>query len=360
MKILKIHMHRNIVLLILFFSALNILNSLFFKYVPLPMSENQILYIYSSLAQVIGALLGLTIAGYSVIDSKNKKSISSDNSAAEYIEEIQKEQFAAFAGITFLSLADLILCFLVLSSYRKYICFASWLMNESIIIFLAIITETIVFTKYLNPEGIKKLGSQDKAIYNDQSFSDESSLSLSQFITYYNLLEKIMKDYACELIDTPKSSYKITMTDGLNILIEHEIISSQTANVINELRHYRNAVVHSLDNDKSISTQMYSRIKNLYSYFDTIYTNRSKSQQFITAKQNLQKYVESLPLSNVETEILEYLKSNPNSTLQEISKHIGYTNRTTLNKLLYLLEAGQISRYGTGYKTTWKIYPHQM
>ena len=73
MKILKIHMHRNIVLLILFFSALNILNSLFFKYVPLPMSENQILYIYSSLAQVIGALLGLTIAGYSVIDLQKQK-----------------------------------------------------------------------------------------------------------------------------------------------------------------------------------------------------------------------------------------------------------------------------------------------
>lgn len=53
------------------------------------LSENQILYIYSSLAQVIGALLGLTIAGYSMIDSKMKSFSESDITVTEYIEDIR-------------------------------------------------------------------------------------------------------------------------------------------------------------------------------------------------------------------------------------------------------------------------------
>ena len=70
MKHHKISVHKILIILFGFLSILNLINCCFFHFSNIYMTENQILYIYSSLAQVIGALLGLTIAGYSVIDSK--------------------------------------------------------------------------------------------------------------------------------------------------------------------------------------------------------------------------------------------------------------------------------------------------
>ena len=71
-----------------FLSLVNLINCWLFKINLILLSENQILYIYSSLAQVIGALLGLTIAGYSMIDSKMKSLAEEDTTITDYVEDI--------------------------------------------------------------------------------------------------------------------------------------------------------------------------------------------------------------------------------------------------------------------------------
>lgn len=57
-----------ILLLIGITTAINMINCIYIKKQFVLLEENQLLYIYSSLAQVIGAILGLTIASYSMID----------------------------------------------------------------------------------------------------------------------------------------------------------------------------------------------------------------------------------------------------------------------------------------------------
>lgn len=74
-----------ILLLIGITTAINIINCIYIKIQFVLLEENQLLYIYSSLAQVIGAILGLTIASYSMIDSKMKVYAENDDTVEEYI-----------------------------------------------------------------------------------------------------------------------------------------------------------------------------------------------------------------------------------------------------------------------------------
>lgn len=69
---------------IIIFSLINLANSVGMHITFISLVENQILYTFSALAQVVGALLGLTIAGYSIIDSKLKSIGESDNTITDY------------------------------------------------------------------------------------------------------------------------------------------------------------------------------------------------------------------------------------------------------------------------------------
>ena len=87
MSFIKKYFHKILLLSCIILSLLNLINCWIFKIEYVFLSENQILYIYSSLAQVIGALLGLTIAGYSMVDSKLKTLSEADTTITEYVED---------------------------------------------------------------------------------------------------------------------------------------------------------------------------------------------------------------------------------------------------------------------------------
>lgn len=88
-----------ILLLIGITTAINIINCICIKIQFVLLEENQLLYIYSSLAQVIGAILGLTIASYSMIDSKMKVYAENDDTVEEYIDEGRRECYRCFLFI---------------------------------------------------------------------------------------------------------------------------------------------------------------------------------------------------------------------------------------------------------------------
>ena len=93
-------------------------------------------------------------------------------------------------------------------------------MTETVIIFVYIMIELIRFVCYLNPNTIKEKGSLDKdsidAEYKTKTVESEPSENFSPFITDYNLLEKLLKDFACFLIEPPNSTYKIQIFEALD------------------------------------------------------------------------------------------------------------------------------------------------
>lgn len=136
MSFIKKYFHKILLLSCIILSLLNLINCWIFKIEYVFLSENQILYIYSSLAQVIGALLGLTIAGYSMVDSKLKTLSEADTTITEYVEDTRQDYYISLMYIIILSTINIILCLIVLAVYDNvFNLLAPFFMTETVIIF---------------------------------------------------------------------------------------------------------------------------------------------------------------------------------------------------------------------------------
>lgn len=362
MKSIDKYFHKTLLLCFVILTLINIINCWLLKIEYVLLSENQILYIYSSLAQVIGALLGLTISGYSVMDSKMKTLSDSDDTLTDYVADIRPHYFKSFIYIIIFSIVNIILCLLVIATYdNTYNKFTPFFMTESIIVFIFIMTELLRFVHYLNPSTIRKMGSHDKdsidTEYQNTTPQNEASENFSSFITNYNVLEKLVKDFACNLIDSPDSAYKIQFFDSLNILLHNEIINRETYSIIDEFRRYRNALVHSLDTDKSVNPSIYQKLDVIYKLLKAVYDARiSKSdQEFETNKIELMHYSETHGYNEIDRKILNYLKTRPNASLRELAEHTNHTVASMHHRIVNLQKIGVVTKTGQGKHMKWQV-----
>ena len=152
-----------ILLLIGITTAINMINCIYIKKQFVLLEENQLLYIYSSLAQVIGAILGLTIASYSMIDSKMKVYAENDDTVEEYIDEGRRECYRCFLFIIVFCIFDIIFCLMTIATYSNNLnIYTPFLMTESIILFVFVLIEIFRFVMYLNPNEVSEKGEKDK------------------------------------------------------------------------------------------------------------------------------------------------------------------------------------------------------
>lgn len=345
---------------IIFLTLINFANSIEFHVTFIDLKENQILYIFSALAQVVGALLGLTIAGYSIIDSKLKSLGETDSTVTDYTEDIRNDYFFSLMIIIILSAIDILLCILILCIYNnKFSIISPFLMNQSILLFIFIMIEIVCFVNFLNPNKIKEKGSADKETieltFENNLETSLDDISFSQFITYYNLLEKLIKDYACELLDGPNSYNNFKIMDSIYVLIKYEIISKQISKIIDELRRYRNALVHSLDTDKTVNRGAYQELKNIYSTLKDIYDNRTNPELFNEKRVAFLNNYAQLEYGEIENRIIKYLKEHSQASISELSNYLGLARPTAIKKLNYLQELGIIKNIGTKQRTKWSL-----
>ena len=201
-----------ILLLIGITTAINIINCIYIKIQFVLLEENQLLYIYSSLAQVIGAILGLTIASYSMIDSKMKVYAENDDTVEEYIDEGRRECYRCFLFIIVFCIFDIIFCLMTIATYSNNLNkYTPFLMTESIILFVFILIEIFRFVMYLNPNEVSEKGEKDKKeidlLYeknNDDKLNSKDNLkaTFSMFVTNYNQLEQTLIKLACKVINS--------------------------------------------------------------------------------------------------------------------------------------------------------------
>ena len=344
-------------------SVLNLANCLTLKKEYILLSENQILYIYSSLVQVVGALLGLTIAGYSMIDSKMKSLAEMDSSITEYVEDIRHEYYVSLIYIIVSSAIDITICLIVLSVYGNIFAWiTSFFMTEAGIVFIFIMLELIQFVCYLNPNAIKEKGSLAKEVidaeYKENTDKQESSESFSSFITDYNILEKLIKDFASDLVDSQDLAYKMQIFDALNILLRKEIINHGVYSIIDELRRYRNALVHGLDTDKSVNPLIYEKMQEIYQLLKSVYDARNLKDEKVFKKKCLKliNYGKEHGYNEIDRKIFTFLKSHPNASLSEISENADCAFATIRNRIDNLQRIGTIRKVCINGENYWKVY----
>lgn len=361
MNFIKKHFHMILLWICVFLSLVNLINCWLFKINLILLSENQILYIYSSLAQVIGALLGLTIAGYSMIDSKMKSLAEEDTTITDYVEDIRQNYYISLMYIIILSIINIVFCLLVIATYdNNLLTVTPFFMTESIIIFSFIMIELIKFVCYLNPNVIREKGSLDKdsidAEYKDSTDKNESSENFSPFITDYNLLEKLLRDFACYLIGSPNSTYKMQIFEALDVLLRNKIINRETYSIIDEFRRYRNALVHSLDADKSVNPSIYKKLNEIYTLLKSAYDLRIENNTDFEEKQReLMDYAQKHGYNEIDRKILEFLTTHSNASLREISEATNYSIAAIHRRIANLQTIGAITKIGTGRQSTWKV-----
>ncbi len=241
------------------------------------LSENQYLYIFSSTAQVVGALYGLTIAGYVFLRNQQDRLADRDETLVEILDRLQASQFRFVVVLTVLSVMSILVSVLALSLYPVPIPntrnFASALGGA---LFVATIWWTGRFVvDAMRPGAIERVSKDIKAESESSSRQEaEQPGGLERFLRSFNEVEAQLDDFAethLSAQQTGTATYTASASRNYSsrprwtksriarALVQQEVIDSAQAEEIVRLIRYRNALVHG--QDMSVSDEAVSRVQ---------------------------------------------------------------------------------------------------
>lgn len=247
-------------------TVLSVILSFFFDAIFV-LNENQLLYLFSAMAQVIGGLFGLTLTAYVFFVDKFKESTKDDDILYDATTAILNRYFHILILIAIACGIIILFCMIGIIDLHNWMTIYPFIINESVFLFLIGITAILTFgTMLLDPE---KLDKEIKRMKRSAEKYYQSTASTSgdfrEFLKTYNLLERLIIEFAQECMknqDSYRYNYKPQIIQSLNVLGLNEIVNGSLLNEINELRMYRNGLVHGVDFD--VTQDVCNRIAKIY------------------------------------------------------------------------------------------------
>lgn len=341
------------------FTLINIVISFLLHYIQKPfwLNENQLLYIFATIAQVTGGLFGLTLAAYAIIDDKLKKIGDTEETSFDYTNHIRSDSFHNLILISLLSISTIVLSLLVLSLYRnQYIEITIFFVLETVYLFFHLLIEIYTFIKNANPSNIAIRKEAEKELFDSEysAPSNDDAKSFGSFITYYNMLENSIKEFAQILLNDKKHNTPLQIMDSLDIIKDHKIISQKCYAQINELRLYRNSLVHSVEADKNVNSNLYEILVKIYKLFDSITNSYGNDELFKNAIASLDTYINTLH-ANIDNDLLHYLITHQKVTIRDIIGSYNITSSFAHRKLQKLITYGYITKVGNGRNISFQL-----
>jgi hypothetical protein len=214
--------------------------------------KDQILYLFSSTAQVLAGIIGLTITAYIFYYNELQRQLEQDDTKVGIIEELTKKNFHFILFLSLYGFLGLIFSFISIT------------INNDIIINISmsiIVTEIIAIFYFVidivNPNNIKNTSNRIlRNKENKLNDNDKPRISMEKFMKEFNLLEMILRNYLKEKENYEKNIplYKIA-----NYLLIDEIINYDLKNKLLDIIKYRNALVHG-SNFKDINKKIFNNI----------------------------------------------------------------------------------------------------
>lgn len=322
------------------------------------LSENQILYLMSTMAQVVAGLFGLVLAAYAIIDPKLKTEEKNNEESEESLRIIRKKYHANIIVLSILCAGTIFSCLLTLGCFEIVPNnFVSMLLNQSSAFCMGSIILFLSFgCSLLNPNALSNLNSEAlEEVNNDY---EQKDLQFRPFIEVYSKLESLIIKYASELIgkdtdcsdDKTNAKYKnMHTTQALRILQMNEIINEDIFLKIDELRRYRNALMHSEEHEK-VNSEVYNDLQEMYRLLYAVYEVQNDVVVRNERIKELYKFGRRVSLSKREKEILKLIYSNPNITLKELSCKLSYSRTSMSHKLEGLRKSGKLVKENGKYK----------
>jgi uncharacterized protein YutE (UPF0331/DUF86 family) len=273
------------IIIILIFTLANLIWVLFGKPLFL-LNENQTLYFLSTIPQVIAGIFGLTLAAYIFFLDKFKESAKSDDTYFEAMNSLISQHYTTLKLIAINCGFALILStfgIILLPPLQNQILY-SFLINQISIFFIIAIISILIFgITLLDPEKLNKetsiLKRKAEEFYQDKmKIKRDAEGNFNEFLISYNLLENLIISFAERLNKEranvyPYSNYRFKpkIIDSLKILCKNEVVSVGVIEEINELRKYRNGLVHGIDSSISISQSINNRINEIFEKLNNMY-----------------------------------------------------------------------------------------
>lgn len=233
--------------------------------------------------QIVGGVFALTLTAY-IFFAEKLRQIGEDN--ADYYDatlELRKKYFKDLIFIAALVGLSILLCIIGISTITKYQKLLTFIVNLSSLLFIVCIGSILYFgIILLDPHKIdNEVRNLGKSVENNYPVNEkDESATMEQFLSAYNSLEKTIMEISENLYglylskDNQFGRYKPQIIQALNILLRFEIIDNKTFSKINEIRMYRNSIVHSVENFeiskticleiKNIDEEIRSKVENQY------------------------------------------------------------------------------------------------
>lgn len=228
------------------------------------LNENQTLYFSSTLAQVSATLFGLTITAYTFLQGKLSKDAENDDSFTDIAKELLTSyRHILLVGCLLTGIA-LFLCIsnILVGDFSKFTTdgityrFLGLLLNSSFTFSVASIICSIYFTyKATDPKRVEKANKRivKENRYVSETYSAENEKNyLADFIINYNILEQHINTFVC---DRKNIANKCPiLSKSISYLKNTDVIEEQLFVRLQEMRQFRNSLVHGVKPFVSEST----------------------------------------------------------------------------------------------------------
>lgn len=129
------------------------------------LDDNQILYIYTTSAQVVAGLYGLTLTGFIFFESKLKDIVLEDVTYYDHIESLKKVYYRDITTIGLITILSILMCFFSISLYK--VDYYKQLPINIILTMAFTITAVISIVQFsiklLDPNKLSQIGKKIKA-----------------------------------------------------------------------------------------------------------------------------------------------------------------------------------------------------
>ena len=223
----------------------------------LSLNENQIFYLYSTSAQVLAGIYGLTLTGFIFFRNELSREEFEDDTLTVAVESLKERYFNMLLFVTALSIFTLIMSNLVISSESSdQTTFNTIIMNTAqSAFFINLLVIAYFIFDVIAPKRIEK---ESKVIQQrvDPTPEAEDKGSLENFLTNYNQLEYILQKYGqayqSELEgESSRSRRRISNVRLAEFIMRAERIDQGLFGEIKSLISLRNSIIHGAEQVES-------------------------------------------------------------------------------------------------------------
>jgi len=217
------------------------------------LNESQILYLFSTSAQVLAGVYGLTLTGFIFLRNELSREELEDETLADVIDSLKHRYYSLLVFITALVLATFAISNLAISSESNGRNFLNAvLINSGQSLFAVSLVAIAYFIFDIASPGRIEAASRALQDIVDPTHTAPAKGSLEDFLRNYNQIETLLSDYGLSASLTSASySGKLSRRPSnarlAEILARNERIPKELYMRVRDLITLRNSIIHGAD-----------------------------------------------------------------------------------------------------------------